>query len=134
MNTHDEADTALELVDEVNQPRRIWLVQSVMMFVLLYAMIKGVPACEKIFKDFDAELPRVTQYLINVDNLFLRSWFLVVGGWLLLMGALHLLCRTGESSTAVVISRTIIAAEVLWLVFTAFAALLPLVALMQKLN
>lgn len=134
MGAYDDAETPLELVEEVNHLRRIWIVQSVMCLLLLCVMVKGVPACERIFKDFDAELPKATQYLINVDNWFLCFWFLVLGGWLLLMSALHLLCRSGESATAVVISRTIIVAEVLWLVFAAFACLLPLVALIQKLS
>ncbi len=97
MNKRDETETPLELVDEVNHIRRIWIVQSALFFVLLCVMLKGVPGVERIFKDFDAELPKSTQFMINVENLFTRYWFLAVGGWLLLMGALHLLCRSGES-------------------------------------
>ena len=134
MNKRDETETPLELVDEVNHIRRIWIVQSALFFALLCVMLKGVPGVEKIFKDFDAELPKSTLFMLNVANLFTRYWYLAAGGWLLLMGALHLLCRSGDPSTAIIISRTMIVLEIVWIAFVAIASFMPLWALMRKLN
>ena len=45
--------------------------------ILAFIMIKIVPAFEKIFKDFDAELPGMTQMLINISNWTASYWFLI---------------------------------------------------------
>ncbi|MCE9604728.1 MAG: type II secretion system F family protein [Planctomycetia bacterium] len=45
--------------------------------ILVFIMIKIVPAFEKIFKDFDAELPGMTQLLINLSNWVANYWFLI---------------------------------------------------------
>ena len=134
MNTHNEGEMPLQLVHEVNHPRRIWIIHSLMLFVVSYVMIKSVPGYEKTFKDLDAELPGVTLFLLNIDNWFLKCWFLVVAGWLLLMVTLHMCCRSGNSANAVVISRIIISAEVLWLAFVAFALSLLPDCVLEKLS
>ena len=45
--------------------------------ILVFIMLKIVPAFEKIFKDFDAELPGMTQLLIDTSNWVGRNWFLI---------------------------------------------------------
>lgn len=45
--------------------------------ILVFIMLKIVPAFEKIFKDFDAELPAMTQLLIDISNWVGRNWFLL---------------------------------------------------------
>ena len=45
--------------------------------ILTFIMIKIVPAFEKIFKDFDAELPGMTQMLIDTSNWVKNYWFLI---------------------------------------------------------
>src|SRR5690606_9174443 len=45
--------------------------------ILTFIMIKIVPAFEKIFRDFDAELPGPTQLLIDMSNWVVNNWFLI---------------------------------------------------------
>jgi len=45
--------------------------------ILTFIMIKIVPAFEKIFKDFDAELPGPTLLLIELSNWVVNNWFLI---------------------------------------------------------
>lgn len=45
--------------------------------ILTFIMIKIVPAFEKIFKDFDAELPGPTLLLMAISNWTLNNWFLI---------------------------------------------------------
>jgi type IV pilus assembly protein PilC len=47
--------------------------------ILVFIMLKIVPSFETIFKDFDAELPAMTQALITMSNLTAQYWFLLPG-------------------------------------------------------
>jgi type IV pilus assembly protein PilC len=54
--------------------------------ILVFIMYKIVPAFVKIFDDFDATLPAMTQYLINISNWVVDWWFTIplvpIGIWL----------------------------------------------------
>jgi type IV pilus assembly protein PilC len=56
--------------------------------ILSFIMIKIVPAFEKIFKDFDAELPGMTVMLIAISNAAVKYWYLIpaipIAVWLLI--------------------------------------------------
>ncbi len=56
--------------------------------ILTFIMIKIVPAFEKIFKEFEVELPAMTQMLIFLSNNIARWWFLIpavpISVWLLI--------------------------------------------------
>jgi type IV pilus assembly protein PilC len=56
--------------------------------ILSFIMIKIVPAFQKIFKDFDVELPPMTKMLIFLSENIARWWFLIpaipIGVWLLI--------------------------------------------------
>ncbi len=45
--------------------------------ILTFIMIKIVPAFQKIFDDFDADLPAITEILINASYAMLHYWFLL---------------------------------------------------------
>ncbi|HWB00260.1 MAG TPA: type II secretion system F family protein [Pirellulales bacterium] len=45
--------------------------------ILVFIMLKIVPAFVKIFADFDAELPAMTQYLIAMSNWVVNWWFTI---------------------------------------------------------
>ncbi|NLE38249.1 MAG: type II secretion system F family protein, partial [Pirellulaceae bacterium] len=47
--------------------------------ILVFIMLKIVPAFEKIFADFGTELPTMTQALITTSNLVYNFWFLLPG-------------------------------------------------------
>ncbi|HBO42544.1 MAG TPA: type II secretion protein F, partial [Planctomycetaceae bacterium] len=47
--------------------------------ILVFIMLKIVPAFEKIFADFGTELPPMTKALITVSNLVYSFWFLLPG-------------------------------------------------------
>jgi len=55
------------------------MVISVAVGILTFIMIKIVPAFEKIFKDFDTELPTMTIVLIKISNLAVSYWYLIPG-------------------------------------------------------
>jgi type IV pilus assembly protein PilC len=55
------------------------VVVSVAVGILTFIMIKIVPSFEKIFKDFDTELPPMTLVLITISNLAVDYWYLIPG-------------------------------------------------------
>jgi len=59
----------------------------VAILILTFIMIKIVPEFEKIFKEFDAELPAMTQMLISISNAMFRYWY----AFLLIPVAIYLL-------------------------------------------
>jgi type IV pilus assembly protein PilC len=55
------------------------VVVSVAVGILTFIMIKIVPSFEKIFKDFDTDLPPMTIVLITISNLAVGYWYLIPG-------------------------------------------------------
>lgn len=64
---------------------------SVAIFITVVLMIVVVPAFESLFAGFNAELPLVTQIVIEISR-FLRDWWLVLLGGLVL--GIYLLVRS----------------------------------------
>jgi type IV pilus assembly protein PilC len=54
-------------------------VVSFAVLILVFIMIKIVPAFTKIFNDFEAELPAITQILITMSNFIGSYWYLLPG-------------------------------------------------------
>jgi len=56
--------------------------------ILTFIMLKIVPAFEKIFTDFEAELPQITQLLMSISHGVADYWYLLpgipIGVWLFL--------------------------------------------------
>ncbi len=55
---------------------------AVLMFsigILIFIMTNIVPKFEDIFKDFDTELPGLTQWLINMSHMVMQYWYLIPG-------------------------------------------------------
>ena len=61
--------------------------------ILTFIMWKIVPAFEKIFADFDTELPMMTQLLVTVSNGVVNYWFLIPGLPLGIFVSIKLLCK-----------------------------------------
>jgi type II secretory pathway component PulF len=62
--------------------------------ILIFIMIKIVPSFEKIFKDFGATLPTVTQCLVEISSVFVCYWYLFAPFYLLAIGLLmHAVAR-----------------------------------------
>jgi type IV pilus assembly protein PilC len=55
------------------------VVISVAVGILTFIMIKIVPEFEKIFEEFDLELPPMTLLLVAVSNWCVRFWYLIPG-------------------------------------------------------
>ena len=55
------------------------VVVSVAVAILTFIMIKIVPSFEKIFKDFDTELPPMTLVLMKISELCVSFWYLIPG-------------------------------------------------------
>jgi type IV pilus assembly protein PilC len=54
-------------------------VVSFAVLILVFIMWKIVPSFEKIFKDFDTQLPAMTQMLISTSNFVINFWYLLPG-------------------------------------------------------
>ncbi len=69
------------------------VVVSVAIGILVFIMLKIVPAFRKIFEDFDTELPAMTELLITMSNWVGSYWFLIpaipIGIWL----TVKLICK-----------------------------------------
>lgn len=54
--------------------------------ILVFILWKIVPSFQKIFKDFDTQLPAMTQFLINASDWVIKWWFMLpavpLGIWL----------------------------------------------------
>ncbi len=61
--------------------------------ILTFIMLKIVPAFQKIFDDFDTELPAMTQMLVTVSELTARFFYLIPIVPLAVFIAIKLLCK-----------------------------------------
>lgn len=110
----------------------LWL--TVLFFVTSALLIKAVPNFERVFKNFDAELPKLTQWLINVSNWYLGNWYIVALGWLGAMFACGMLCKTNCRREAHLIRNVLAVAVLILLLFAAVALFLPYKALLDKIG
>src|SRR5215467_708877 len=55
------------------------VVVTVAVGILVFIMIKIVPAFQKIFKDFKSDLPAATVMLMNISYFCVHYWFLIPG-------------------------------------------------------
>lgn len=55
------------------------VVMSVAVGILTFIMIKIVPEFEKIFVEFDLELPKMTLLLVSISNWTVNYWYLIPG-------------------------------------------------------
>jgi type IV pilus assembly protein PilC len=55
------------------------VVITVAVGILTFIMIKIVPSFEKIFEDFDLDLPKMTLMLVGISNWCVHYWFLIPG-------------------------------------------------------
>jgi type IV pilus assembly protein PilC len=61
--------------------------------ILCFIMLRIVPEFQKIFEEFDAELPNMTQVLITASYLVANWWFLLPGVPIAIWLFVKLLCR-----------------------------------------
>jgi type IV pilus assembly protein PilC len=54
------------------------MVSTVAVLITIFLMVKVVPVFATVFSDFGGELPKPTQYLINVSD-FMKKYFLLMG-------------------------------------------------------
>src|SRR4029079_1313653 len=55
------------------------VVVTVAVCILTFIMIKIVPAFRDIFKEFELELPAMTELLVNISNWCVQYWYLIPG-------------------------------------------------------
>lgn len=58
-------------------------------------MIFVIPEFAKMFKNFGADLPALTQFVVNASDIFVEYWYLIFGG---LFGAVYLFVETKKRS------------------------------------
>ena len=110
----------------------LWL--TALFFITSVLLMSTVPRFEKVFKDFDAELPAPTIQLIHLSNWYLSKWYMVALGWLGTMFACGMLCKTGFPREARLIRNLLAAAVLVLLIFAGVALYLPYAAITVKLN
>lgn len=71
------------------------VVVSFACLILTFILIKIVPAFKKIFDDFEAELPAITQILIDASNFVMFYWFLLPGIPMGIWMMVKLICKFG---------------------------------------
>ena len=54
------------------------IAQAALWLLLWAALLRTVPRLEKVFRDFNAELPRLTQLVISLSHLTLAYWYLPI--------------------------------------------------------
>jgi type II secretory pathway component PulF len=114
-------------------------VQSVVWVVLGAGIVRMVDGIEKIFQDFDAQLPIATMLLLSVSHLLARYWyaaFLPLIAWPFAnFGVVALLSRRKGLSVLTVLWYT--ATWILFVLVFAYAAialLLPLIVTVGPLS
>lgn len=69
------------------------VVVLVAVLILAFIMIKIVPQFIKIFEDFEADMPPITLFLIDLSNFFVKRWYMIplipLGVWLVV----KLICK-----------------------------------------
>lgn len=50
-----------------------------MIVVMLVMMLYIIPQLAELYKDFDSELPAITQVLIKISDLFVNFWWIIAG-------------------------------------------------------
>lgn len=113
---------------------RIGITQTAFFLSLFHTWITVVPKFEKIFKDFDAELPSVTIFVLRLNNWFISNWYLTVPVWLALLAACLALSKNGLPGTARVISGLFLIGVALLLALTAAGLYIPFAAVTHKLS
>lgn len=114
--------------------RRV-VVGHVATFAIVFtALIYGVPKLERIYRDFDLRLPRMTQSKLEIARWFGDHWFVPLAIWGAGIGCIVLLDRLGKRAFARTLSRLWLFGVLLFLAFLILASFLPLVELLQKFS
>ncbi|MGC3970880.1 MAG: hypothetical protein QM775_27170 [Pirellulales bacterium] len=82
--------------DAAEVPAGIWIAQVILFVIVFAAMLNAVPPAIRVFKDFDAELPSPTIFLIRAYDEFRKHWYVGVGAWLAAMASIFALWQAGE--------------------------------------
>jgi len=97
--------TELEEKDELGSKIKSAMIYPAIILVIIVAvlvlmMFVLVPAMADIYDDFDAELPFITRFLMDMSDFFINYWWaLVVGGLVLFIGGKFYLDSPGGKRT-----------------------------------
>jgi type IV pilus assembly protein PilC len=67
--------------------------------ILVFIMLSIVPAFQKIFEDFDTELPMMTELLVGVSDFVANYWYLLPGIPTIIWLMVKLICKFNEGQT-----------------------------------
>lgn len=104
-------------------------------YAAVYAvLVFGAPQFARIFKDFDATLPMITQGALALADWFGDYWFFVAVMWLVGIGNIVARDHTRGRSAARGLSFAWLMGVLLFLGFLVVAFFFPLLGLIQKLS
>lgn len=65
--------------------------------VVIFLLVSVVPTFVGMFEDFGAELPAITQFVLNASDFMTKFWWIIVGGMVLISIAVSLLYKEKQS-------------------------------------
>lgn len=86
-----EKDTQQRISTALRYPSFVVAALAVAMVIL---NLKVIPVFADLFAQFDAELPWATKILIGTSNIFVNYWYLLIGGVVALVFAVHQTLQT----------------------------------------
>ena len=102
--------------------------------IILALLLRQVPQFEKVFKDFDMQVPEMSILVINLSRFFALYFFLLVPGIAMAdIAVLVLLNRSGQVGLMTVWGVLIWLAEMLLIALIVLAMMVPMNALTTRL-
>jgi type IV pilus assembly protein PilC len=99
----DELSENLKWQDEISSQAQKALVYPTLVFVVIIGVIFVlmtvlVPQLASTFKSLVPKLPRETEVLVFISNIFVRWWYLLLGVPIALVGGAFIFARTNEKA------------------------------------
>jgi len=113
---------------------RVAITHGLSFAVVFVALVYATPRFERIFRDFDTTLPKITQAALELADWFGDYWFVAAGAWLVGIGGVAALDQAAGRGAARGVSFAWLIGVLQFLGFLVVAFFLPLVELIQKLS
>jgi len=113
---------------------RAWAIRTALMHFVMAAMVAVtffgiVPRFEKVFKDFDVELPGLTQIALDLTSLCRAYWFILLAGWIGWTFAIVSLFESGSRTFARLFNAATVVGFLFFALLFGLAMFLPLAAI-----
>ena len=114
---------------------RLFVLHAICGVAVLWLLLKFVPQYEKIFKDFNTQLPTLTLLVIDLSRLFTRLWHALVPGLAMAgLAPMLLLHRARRPALMTAWGVSVLLAEMLLIGVILEATIVPLNNLIMNLS